>query len=70
MKIKWKGSWGIIFANKSGTSEWELKLCHYKFLSAYDNYQYEWHKITDKQYQAILSGEEIIEKVWSEVKSL
>lgn len=70
MKVKWKGNWGLIFANKNGTPEWELKLCHYKFLSAYGDYQYEWHNITDEQYQAILSGKKSAEVIWAEIKSL
>lgn len=69
-KITWKRNWGIIFANKIGTVEWVMKLCHYKFLSAYGDYEYNWHNITDKQYQDILSGKETMENIWAEVKSL
>lgn len=66
-KVTWAKGWGIMnLYREDGCLE--SKLCHYNFLLAYQGKRYEWHGISLEQYQAILSGKQTIESVWSEIK--
>lgn len=64
-KITWKNGWGLIQVFENGCLT--TKLCHYRFLPAYEGQSYDWHTITYEQYKDIFKAKITIEKLWNKV---